>query len=249
MDPHTEFIAEREMRIRSYKDDQPFQALSQSWLLESMRRKYAYNFTWLGRPVIQNPADLIAMQEILWQVKPDLIIETGVAHGGSLLFYSSILELNAAAGGPTHAAVLGVDIDIRAHNRQAIQDHPFSSRVHLLQGSSVEDTLIERVREFASNYKRILVCLDSNHTHEHVIRELELYAPLVTVGSYCVVFDTFVEDMPKNLFADRPWGPGDNPKTAVHEFLKRDTDFEIDTEFPAKLMITVAPDGFLKRVR
>jgi cephalosporin hydroxylase len=211
--------------------------------------KYSYNFSWLGRPIIQYPQDMIAMQEIIWAVQPDLIIETGIAHGGSLIFSASLLELNAACGGPRDAEVLGVDIDIRAHNRAAIEAHPMFKRITMIEGSSIAPEIIAQVKAKAAGKQRVLVCLDSNHTHAHVLAELEAYAPLTSVGSYCVVFDTVIEDLPADLFPDRPWGPGNNPKTAVWDYLKTHPEFEIDQSIPYKLLITVAPDGYLQRVK
>jgi cephalosporin hydroxylase len=211
--------------------------------------KYSYNFSWLGRPIIQYPQDMIAMQEIIWAVQPDLIIETGIAHGGSLIFSASLLELNAACGGPRDAEVLGVDIDIRAHNRAAIEAHPMFKRITMIEGSSIAPEIIAQVKAKAAGKQRVLVCLDSNHTHAHVLAELEAYAPLTSVGSYCVVFDTVIEDMPAELFPDRPWGPGNNPKTAVWDYLKTHPEFEIDRSIQHKLLITVAPDGYLQRVK
>jgi len=145
--------------------------------------------------------------------------------------------------------VIGIDIDIREHNRQSIEAHPLASRIQMIQGSSVDPTVVKQVTAIAQSFARVLVCLDSNHTHAHVLSELEAYAPLVTAGSYCIVWDTAIEDVPKALFPDRPWGPGDNPKTAVHEFLRSHPEFEIDADIPNKLLITVAPDGYLKRTR
>jgi cephalosporin hydroxylase len=203
----------------------------------------------MGRPIIQYPQDIVAMQELIWMIKPDLIVETGIAHGGSLVFSASMLELNAACGGPTDAEVLGIDIDIRAHNRAAIEEHPMSKRISMIQGSSIEPAIIDEVRARAQRKRKVLVCLDSNHTHDHVLAELEGYGMLTSVGSYCVVFDTIVDDLPGELFPDRPWGPGNNPKTAVREFLKTHTEFEIDKRIDHKLLISVAVDGYLKRVR
>jgi len=214
----------------------------------SLAPKYSYNFSWMGRPIIQYPQDIVAMQEIIWQVQPDLIIETGIAHGGSLIFSASMLELNAACGGPINAEVLGIDIDIRQHNRDAIEAHPMYKRISMIQGSSISQEVISQVHEKAKDKERILVILDSNHTHEHVLAELNAYAELTTIGSYCVVFDTVVEDMPADFFPDRPWGPGDNPKTAVWEYVKSHPEFKIDKSIQNKLLITVAPDGYLKRV-
>ena len=227
--------------------DTELQAASREWVHQSSKHKYTYNFRWLGRPIIQLPQDIVAMQELIWSVQPDLIIETGIAHGGSLIFSASMVELNAACGGPRNAEVLGVDIDIRAHNREAIEAHPMFKRISMIQGSSIAPEIVEQVKAKAAGKRGVLVCLDSHHTHDHVLAELRAYAPLTSVGSYCVVFDTVIEDMPVELFPDRPWGPGDNPKTAVWEYLKTHPEFEIDTSIPHKLLITVAPDGYLRR--
>jgi len=220
-----------------------------AFMKSSLDAQYSYNFSWLGRPIIQYPQDLVALQEIIWRVQPDLIIETGIAHGGSLIFSASMLELNAACGGTPDAEVLGVDIDIRAHNRSAIEAHPLFKRISLIQGSSVAPDVVEQVKNKAAGKKRILLFLDSNHTHEHVLNELEAYAQLTSVGSYCVVFDTIVEDTSEQCPSDRPWGKGNNPKTAVCQYLKTHSEFEIDKYIDNKLLISVAPDGFLKRVR
>lgn len=211
--------------------------------------KYSYNFSWLGRPIIQYPQDMVAMQELIWSVQPDLIVETGIAHGGSLIFSASMLELNAICGGPQDADVLAVDIDIREHNREAIEAHPMFKRISMIQGSSIDPEIVEQVKVKASGKQKILIFLDSNHTHDHVLAELEAYAPLTSVGSYCVVFDTVIEDLPADMFPDRSWGVGNNPKTAVWEYLKTHSEFEIDKSIQNKLLITVAPDGYLKRVR
>lgn len=239
-------------------------------MLETIKAGYSYNFEWLSRPVIQYPQDVIAMQELIWSVKPDLIVETGIAHGGSLIFSASMLALleycEAAEKGEVldprepRRRVLGVDIDIRPHNRSAIEAHPMSNRIEMIQGSSIAPEVISRVQEIARSPKQILVCLDSNHTHEHVLAELEAYAPLTSRGSYCVVFDTIIEDLPDDMFSDRPWGKGNNPKTAVREYVRRlkeegrtaadgaPLNFEIDKSIANKLLITVAPDGYLRRV-
>ena len=220
--------------------------------------KYSYHFDWMGRPIIQFPQDMVAVQELIWQIRPDLIIETGIAHGGSLILSASMLAMldmcDAIETGATISPkeskrkVLGIDIDIRAHNRAAIQAHPMASRIQMIQGSSIAPDIIAQVHAVAANYSRVMVMLDSNHTHAHVLAELEAYAPLTSVGSYCCVFDTVVEDMPKEMFPDRPWGPGDNPKTAVWEYLKTHSEFEIDKSIQHKLLFTVAPDGYLKRI-
>ena len=254
--PIDEFNEECKNRVSSYPNSE-FEKSARAFMLESTMPKYSYNFSFLGRPIIQYPQDMVAMQELIWQIKPDLIIETGIAHGGSLILSASMLALldmtDAIEAGTmidpkqSQRKVLGIDIDIRAHNREAIEVHPMASRIQMIQGSSIAPEIIEQVKDIAKNYKRILVCLDSNHTHDHVLAELEAYAPLTSVGSYCIVFDTIVEDMPDDMFPDRPWGKGNNPKTAVWEYLKTHSEFEIDKEIENKLLITVAPDGFLKR--
>ena len=248
---HQAFREECAENAREAGADDALQAKSIDWLVHSCRHKYSYNFTWLGRPIIQYPQDIVALQELVWEVKPDLIIETGVAHGGSLILSASLLALLDLCEGRLESSrrVLGIDIEIRAHNRAAIEAHPLSSRIRLLEGSSIGDEVYVQVRAEAEDAQRVMVILDSNHTHEHVLRELELYSPLVSSGSYCVVFDTVVEDMPADFFPDRPWGPGNNPKTAVHEFLSSQAGqgFEIDKALQDKLLISVAPDGFLRR--
>ena len=217
--------------------------VSSKFTEETIRAGYSYNFTWMGRPIIQYPQDMIAMQEIIWEIKPDLIIETGIAHGGSIIYYASILELIGKG------EVLGIDIDIRDHNRIEIESHPMSKRITMLQGSAISEDIIEQIKPYAAGKKTVMVCLDSNHTHAHVLKELELYAPFVTVGSYLVAFDTIVEDLPADLYTDRPWSVGDNPKTAVHEFLKANDDFVINKEIDNKLLVSVAPDGYMKRIK
>ena len=243
------FDQEVDERVSANGQNAPLAATAREFTTASALAKYSYNFSWLGRPIIQYPQDIVAMQELIWQVQPDLIVETGIAHGGSLVFLASMLELNAACGGPAGAEVLGVDIDIRAHNRAAIEAHPMFKRITLLQGSSVAPDVVEAVRAKARGKQRVLISLDSNHTHEHVLAELRAYAPMTSVGSYCIVFDTVVEDMPAEMFPDRPWGPGDNPKTAVWEYLKQHPEFQIDQGVDHKLLISMSPSGYLKRLR
>tara|TARA_R110001599_G_C12275696_1_gene662263 strand:- start:120 stop:890 length:771 start_codon:yes stop_codon:yes gene_type:complete len=253
-----DFQKEVAERITAISIDKHLCETASAFAEASTAPKYSYNFSWQGRPIIQYPQDMVAMQELIWSIKPDLIIETGIAHGGSLIFSASMLALldlhDAIESGESMQAnkssrkVLGVDIDIRSHNRTAIEAHPMASRIQMIQGSSIAPEIIEQVKAVASNYSRILVCLDSNHTHDHVLAELKAYAPLTSVGSYCVVFDTIIEDLPDTQFPDRPWGPGDNPKTAVWEYLKSHSEFQIDSSIHQKLLITVAPDGYLKRI-
>lgn len=239
---HQAFEAECKAEIDAQGQNETLKALAHDFFNESARHKYSYHFSWMGRPIIQLPQDMMAMQELIWNIKPDLVVECGIAHGGSIIYYASLLELQG------HGEVLGIDRDIRPHNRQAIESHPMFKRISMIEGSSVDLGVVEQVRALAAGKKVILV-LDSNHTHEHVLEELRLYAPLVSLGSYCVVMDTVVEDMPADAFPDRPWGPGDNPKTAVWAYLEENGDFEIDRQMNDKLLISVAPDGYLRRVR
>lgn len=268
MNADSDFKSQVEANIAGLEVDHTLQALSLDWLLKTLPHRYSYNFRWMGRPIIQYPQDMVAIQELIWQIKPDLVIETGIAHGGSLILSASMLALldycEAVVNGQvldpkaTRRRVIGVDIDIRAHNRAAIEAHPMSHRIDMIQGSSIDKEVIAQVHEAAAGYQKVLVILDSNHTHEHVLAELEAYAPLTSRNSYCVVFDTIVEDLPDGLYLDRPWRKGNNPKTAVHEYLRSMTgrfamdgaplEFEIDRSLESKLLITVAPDGYLRRI-
>lgn len=237
-------IANDKDTIRRMGDDEDVRKAARELVEKTLPYRFSYNFSWLGRPVIQFPADLIAIQELIVSVRPELVIETGIAHGGSLIHSASILELLGGEG-----RVLGVDIDIRPHNRAAIDAHPMRKRIDMIEGSSVDESVASRVREAASGKERVLVILDSMHTHDHVLRELQLYAPLVTDSSYCVVLDTIIEDLPGDAYPDRPWGKGNSPKSAVWAFVESDPRFAIDRDLEAKLLMTAAPDGWLKRVR
>lgn len=270
MDPVTEFRQQVAHNIQEIGKDADFHRLSNTWLVEASKFFYSYNFTWLGRPVIQVPQDLYAAQELIWAVRPDLIIETGIAHGGSLIMSASMLALldycDAMQSGEVldvrkaPRRVVGIDIEIRDHNRKAIEEHPLGGKISMIQGSSVAPDIIAQVKEIARNHKTVMVFLDSNHTHDHVLEELELYAPLTSKGSYCVVWDTNVEDLPDEMWSNRPWGKGNNPKTAVWEYMRRLKDdgrkgedgealaFDYDKVIETKLAFTAAPDGFLKRI-
>ncbi len=257
MTPAEQFETECAQEIQALGLSTEAASATDRWMHEATLHKYSYHFHALGRPIIQYPQDIVAMQELIWEVKPDLVIETGIAHGGSLIMNAAMLSMieycEAVEQGvlldpsAPKRMVLGIDIDIREHNRAAIEAHPMAGRIQMLQGSSIEPEMVQKVKEIASGYNRIMVCLDSNHTHDHVLAELNAYASLTSVGSYCVVFDTIVEDLAAELCPDRPWGPGDNPKTAVHQFLQSDKKFVIDQAITDKLQITVAPDGYLKR--
>ncbi|MBK6329430.1 MAG: cephalosporin hydroxylase family protein [Bacteroidetes bacterium] len=241
MSPIEKFNKECEERVNGYGTNYELKKAAQDFNVSSNKHLYSYNFTWMGRPIIQYPQDMIAMQELLWKIKPDLLIETGIAHGGSLIYYASIMELIGKG------QVLGIDIDIREHNRKEIEAHQMFKRISMIQGSAIDLNIVEKVKTYIKPNMTIMVSLDSNHTHDHVLEELKLYSPFVTKDSYCVVFDTIVEDMPKAMY-DRPWDVGNNPKTAVWEFLKTNQNFEIDTHIDNKLLISVAPQGYLKRI-
>ncbi|MBX2939235.1 MAG: cephalosporin hydroxylase family protein [Ferruginibacter sp.] len=243
MNPVEQFKEECKQRISANAQNASMVKAAKDFNVASNSAQYSYNFTWMGRPIIQYPQDMIAMQEIIWRVQPDLIIETGIAHGGSLIYYASILELMGKG------KVLGIDIDIRSHNRAEIEKHPMFKRIEMIEGSSVSPDTIQQVSDIAKQYQTVMVSLDSNHTHEHVLKELKAYSPLVTKGSYLVCFDTIVEDLPDNYLPGRPWKQGDNPKTAVREFLKGNDAFVVDTEIDNKLLISVAPEGYLKKIK
>lgn len=244
MDAVAQFQQEVAEQIRAQGSDADLHALSRVWLREITPYKYHYHFTWLGRPIIQLPQDILAVQELIWRVQPDLIIETGIAHGGSLMLSASLLEL---LGGDRR--VLGIDVELRPHNRRLIEAHPLFHRIDLVEGSSIDTQVFQHACRAATGRKSVMVLLDSCHTHDHVLRELELYAALVGAGSYLVVFDTLIELLPNRLFSDRPWGPGNNPLTAVRQFLQANDRFEIDRELCDKLLITAAPDGYLRCVK
>jgi len=248
MDKVKQFEEERKKLVKDNSKNTSLKKAAHDFLEKSAELNYSYNFSWMGRPIIQYPQDMIALQEIIWDVKPDMIIETGIAHGGSLIFSASMLTLLEACGEIENGQVLGIDIDIREHNKKAIEEHPMSKKITMFEGSSIDEEMIARVHEFASKGKKILLCLDSNHTHDHVLDELKAYAHLASIGSYCCVFDTLIEDMPEGFY-DRPWDKGNNAKTAVWEYLKENDDFVIDKDIENKILITVAPDGYLKRIK
>lgn len=237
---NTDFEKKNYKMIKSMNKDKEMLKLTKKWFDKAFSHEYSYHFSWLGRPIIQFPQDMVAIQEIIWKTKPDLIIETGIAHGGSLIFSASILELTGKG------KVLGIDIDIRKHNRKEIESHPLKKRIKMIEGSSIDENILKKVKKEIKNKKKILLFLDSFHTEEHVLKELEMYSPLIKKDGYIVVFDTIIEFMPKNSFPNRPWDKGNNPHTAVKKFLKQNNHFKIDKEIEKKLLITSCPDGFLK---
>lgn len=238
-----DFEEQIQRNIEAQSKDEELQKISFDWFVRACRHNYCYGFTWLGLPMIQCPQDFVGLQEIIWRIKPDLIIETGIARGGSTVFFASMLQLLEGDG-----KVISIDIDIRENNRKALENHPLNKRIQLIEGSSVDKNIAAITRQFTMNKKCVMVCLDSNHTHEHVLAELHYYTPLVTPGSYCIVFDTGIEDFPQDMFADRPWGKGNNPMTAVKEFLGTNMEFVLDKQIERRLLITGARDGFLRRI-
>lgn len=246
MHPDSEsFEAEKRSHIANLGGDAQAQRLALEFMRETAKHNYTYNFTWLGVPVIQFPQDLVAMQEIIWQVKPDLIVETGVAHGGGLIFYASMLEL---LGQSPESIAVGIELELRPNNQKRIEAHPLARRLKILNGSSLDPAVIDEVRDLARG-KTVLVVLDSDHTHDHVLAELRAYSEFVNRGSYIVVFDTSIEDLPDGFFQDRPWSKANNPKTAVRAFLKENDRFAVDQDIENKLLITVAREGYLRCVK
>ena len=229
--------------IKKMINDDELKKISGKWFYKSFNYEYPYHFTWLGRPIIQYPQDIIGLQELMWKIKPDLIIETGIARGGSLIFSASILEMIGKG------KVIGIDVEIRKQNKIEIQKHRLFKRIIMLEGSSLDEKIVKKVYRLARGKKKILLLLDSFHTHDHVLRELNLYSNLIRKDNYILVFDTIIEDMPKNMFPNRPWGKGNNPKTAVKEFLKINKNFKLDRKMEEKLLITSCPNGLLKRIK
>lgn len=242
IDPIQQFKQEVRDNVKKLGENEEIKKTGIDFCTSAWKGKYPYNFAWMGRPIIQIPQDIVAMQEIIWEVQPDLVIETGVAHGGGLIFYASILEMIGKG------EVLGIDVDIRDHNRKEIESHPMSKRITMIEGSSTDREVVKKAASIA-NGRRAMVILDSLHTHDHVLEELKLYSPLVSKGSYLVVFDTIIEYLPKGFFSDRPWDKGNNPATAIKEFLKDNDEFVIDGEMDNKLIISAALGGYLKKVK
>lgn len=269
MDPIEEFKQRVAKNTANMAEDQTFKDLTQQWLIQSIQHEYTFGFTWLDRPIIQVPQDIYAIQEVIWSVKPDLIIETGIAHGGSLIMSASMLAMidyceaaktgQSITPGKSHRKVIGLDIDIRDHNRKALEAHPLFSLIHMIEGSSVDPNIVETVTNEAKQAKTVLVFLDSNHTHDHVLDELRAYGPLVSPDSYCVVWDSGVEDLPDGFVTNRPWGKGNNPMTAVFAYMKEleagticgqdgtVLAFDIDKSLETRIGITASPNGFLRR--
>ncbi len=227
-----------ERELDAYSEE-GFRVLSNLWMRSGWQAKYTYELAWLGIPVIQMPEDVLMMQEVIWKVRPDVIVECGVAHGGALVLYASVLELL----GKGH--VVGVDVEIRKYNRLAIESHPLSHRITLIEGDSVAEETLNEVRTHIRPGDTVLVALDSLHTRAHVQAELERYAPLVTPDSYVVVFDGVMRAVADAPNAGRGW-EGDNPLEAVQKFLLENEEFEVDPLY-GRLGVTYCPGGFLRR--
>jgi cephalosporin hydroxylase len=238
-----EFYRLRADSISELSRSQDLQDMGVKLMRDSAPHRYAYNFDWLGIPAIQLPTDLIAMQEIIWAYKPEVIIETGVAHGGSLVFYASMLSLLGNNG-----FVVGVDIEIRKHNRDVLESHPMYDKIKLVEGSSTSPDTLAKIQALVGN-RRALVILDSDHSRDHVLQELYAYEQFVAVGGYIVVMDTTLEDQPDNFIVNRPWDKLNNPKTAVREFLNsRAGHWLADRKIDGKLLMTVCREGFLQKI-
>ena len=248
------FKKEKKNRIKSYKNSD-LENYAKTFFKESIIDKYSYNFTWMNLPIIQYPQDILKLQEIIWKIKPDLVIETGVAHGGSIILSASLLRMidyDDFISGKKNISKrksIGIDIDIRKHNLNEIKKNPYFNVIHLLEGSSISTRIKRKVYKIAKNFKKILLLLDSNHTHKHVLKELEFYTPLISKGSYCIVYDTFINDLENSLFKNKHWSKQKNPKTAVIEFLRKNKNFKIDTQINNQLLITSARDGYLKKIK
>lgn len=258
MSDHDQFVTNGIKVAREMASDSNVRTLTQSWLEEVTKYDYSYHFQWMGRPIIQYPQDIVALQELVWAVKPDLIIETGIARGGSLVFSASMLALldlsevvgsiNLGEGNIPRRKVIGIEVDLRKHNREALERHELAPWMEIIEGSSTDFKIVEQVKRRAKDAQTVLVMLDSNHTHSHVLQELEAYSDMVSPGSYMIVFDSIVEDMPDHFYPDRPWGRGNNPKTAIREFMGRNNNFELDTRIENKLLITVCSGGYLRKL-
>jgi cephalosporin hydroxylase len=223
--------------------DAALRKTSLDFIVDSDKHGYGYQWTWLGLPFIQMPQDMVVTQEVIWETKPDVIIETGIAWGGSVVFYASLLQLLGKG------EVVAVDLNLYDHVRDQIMSYPFSNRIHLYKGSSTDTAIVDKIKPHIKAGQKVMVCLDSNHTHQHVLDELRLYAPLVSKGQYLIVSDTVVEDIPPQEHRPRPWGPGDNPKTALRQYMKENDRFEIDQYVNDKLLLTYTPDGYCRCIK
>ena len=228
------------VRTKEDKNEDELSEAAEKWLKVASENRLSYEIDWLGMPIIQTPEDMILMQELLFRIKPDFVIETGVAHGGSLVYYASLLELLGKG------KVIGIDIDIREHNRKVIEAHPMFKRIELIEGDSTSEEIIGKVRYLVPPGSKVIVCLDSNHMKAHVSKELELYKQFVQPECYIVVFDTHTSRMADLGSADKNYS-NNGPMEALNEFLINNKDFVIDNEYN-KLYVSYSPNGYLRRV-
>lgn len=231
--------ADSETRSLPLYSREAFELISSLWLKTGWATQYSYNFCWMGRPIIQLPEDLMMIQEVIYRVRPDVLIETGVAHGGTSVFFASLFEVLG------HGRVISVDIEIRPHNRKAIEEHPLKKRITLIEGDSIAPGTVQEVHGLIGPEDRVMVVLDSNHSKAHVLKELQLYGALVTPGSYIVATDGNMAEL-HDVPGGKPEWMRDNPKVAIHEFLVSHPEFEMDPD-PTRLGITYWPDGYLRR--
>lgn len=237
----SDFSNWREGELQKQMGSESFSKISHEWMQQAVDHKYSYQFDWLGVPIIQMPSDLVVFQQIIFETRPDLIIETGVARGGSLVFWASMLDLCGIDG-----RVIGVDIEVREHAKNAISNSKYSNIIDVIVGSSIDNKIIDSVRNVVSKHQRIMVVLDSNHTHEHVLGELNAYAEFVSPGCSLLVLDTVIDDLIP--YPERSWGPGSSPKSAVIDYMKsHSADFKKLSKFEAISKLTVAPHGFWMR--
>lgn len=231
----------RYVNTREDKNTKELEEIGLKWVKVLTENRLHYEIDWLGVPVIQTPEDLILMQELIFKVQPDFVIETGIAHGGGLIYYASLMELLSKG------KVIGIDIEIREHNRKVIEAHPLFKRIEMIEGDSTSEETIQKIRKKIPGNSKVIVCLDSDHTKSHVLKELELYKSFIIPGGYFVVFDTIISKLAKQVTAERQY-INNSPKEAVDEFLKKYNNFEIDKDFN-KLFVSCSPDGYLRRIK
>ena len=246
------FLNEVNTLIKKQGQNKNLNKAANTFFLETVGSKYSYLFSWMGRPIIQYPQDILMVQELIFKTNPEFIIETGVAHGGSLTLSASMLALldlrENILPRDSKRKVIGIDLEIRKHNRIAIENHFLSNYIELIEGSSTDQNVINKINNLCPSSHSTMVFLDSDHTEEHVLRELFLYSKFVTKGSYLIVFDTSIEFFKDINYERKKWSVGNNPRTAISKFLENNNDFEIDKSIDDKLLISVAKEGYLKRM-
>ncbi len=237
-----QFNEEKKENIKKAYDNPELHKSALDFITKSDQHNYAYNWTWLDMPIIQMPEDIMLVQEIIWETKPDIIIETGIAWGGSVVLYASILELIGKG------QVLAIDKVLPQHNIDAIMKYNFSSRIKLFEGSSIDESIVNAIRDIIKPTDKVMVLLDSNHTHAHVYEELKIWESFVTSGQYLVISDTIVEEIPEQTHRSRSWGHGDNPMTALNQFLSENNKFTRENDYNHKAICSFTRNGYLKRI-